>query len=274
MEISVRLKKAVAGFSLDVGWETGDEIAVLFGCSGSGKTMTFQMIAGLMMPGEGMVRFGDRIFYDSAAGVCVPPQERGLGYVFQDLALFPHMTVAQNILYGAAGKAEREGRRFAQEMMDVFQLGGLAEKYPHEISGGQKQRVALARALAGKPSALLLDEPFSALDHPIRIEMRRLLAAIRKEFSMPVVLITHDLDEAYSMADRMIVYAEGKVVQSGTPEEIVGSPATPEVRRLLARDPFEGGEGILAGIRPEIKRPGDEGAKAFVRMRKAAFSQK
>ncbi len=273
MGICVRLKKSVAGFSLDVEWEMGDEIAVLFGCSGSGKTMTFQMIAGLMTPGEGMIRFDDRTFYESAKGVCVPPQERSLGYVFQDLALFPHMTVAQNILYGSAGKAKKEGRRYAQEMMDVFKISGLAEKYPQEISGGQKQRVALARALAGRPSALLLDEPFSALDHPIRIEMRRLLAAIRKEFSMPVVLITHDLDEACSMADRMIVYAEGKVVQSGTPGEIVSSPATPEVRRLLVRDPVDGREGILAKIPPKIKRPGEEGAKSFGRMRNAAFSQ-
>jgi len=151
-------------------------------------------------------------------------------------------------------------------MMDIFQISGLGERYPHEISGGQKQRVALARALAGRPSALLLDEPFSALDYPIRLEMRKLLAEIRKEFSMPVVLITHDLDEACSMADRMIVYSEGKVIQSGTPAEILSSPATPAVRRLLNREPLDAGEGILAKIPQEINRPREEGAKSFGRM--------
>jgi len=274
MGIFVKLKKNVAGFSLDVEWEMDNEIAVLFGFSGSGKTMTFQMIAGLTMPEEGLIRFDNRIFYDSAAGVCVPPQKRGLGYVFQDLALFPHMTVAQNILYGSDGRGKMEGRRYAQEMMDIFQISGLGERYPHEISGGQKQRVALTRALAGRPSALLLDEPFSAHDYPIRLEMRKLLAGIRKEFSIPVVLITHDLDEACSMADRMIVYSEGKVVQSGTPREILSSPATPEVRRLIGREPLDAREGILAKILPEIKRPREEGAKLFGRMCKAAFSQK
>jgi molybdate transport system ATP-binding protein len=274
MEIFVRLKKAIAGFSLDVEWEMDNEIAVLFGFSGSGKTMTFQMIAGLTMPEEGLVRFGGSTFYDSAAGVCVHPQKRGLGYVFQDLALFPHMTVAQNILYGSEGLSKMEGRRYAQEMMDIFQISGLGKRYPHEISGGQKQRVALARALAGRPSALLLDEPFSALDYPIRVEMRKLLAGIRKEFSIPVVLITHDLDEACSMADRMIVYAEGKVAQSGAPAEILSSPATPAVRRLLGRDPVDDSRNVLGRISPEIKRSREERAKLFGRMRKAAFSQK
>jgi molybdate transport system ATP-binding protein len=146
MGFCVRLKKNVAGFFLDVEWEMDNEIAVLFGFSGSGKTMTFQMIAGLTMPEEGLVRLDDSIFYDSAAGVCVSPQERGLGYVFQDLALFPHMTVAQNILYGSDGRAKMEGQEVPQEMMEIFQISGLGEKYPHEISGGQKQRVALPNA--------------------------------------------------------------------------------------------------------------------------------
>jgi molybdate transport system ATP-binding protein len=184
------------------------------------------------------------------------------------------MTVAQNILYGSDGRGKTEGRRYAKEMMDIFQISGLAERYPHEISGGQKQRVALARALAGRPSALLLDEPFSALDYPIRLEMRKLLTEIRNEFSMPVVLITHDLDEACSMADRMIVYDEGKVVQSGTPQEILSSPATSAVRRLLGREPLDAREGILAKISPEINSPREQGAKLFGRMRKTAFSQK
>jgi molybdate transport system ATP-binding protein len=243
MGLSVRLKKELGGFSLDVEWEMVNETAALFGYSGAGKTMTFQMISGLMRPDKGEIRLDDKVLYDSSAGVNLCPQERSLGYVFQNLALFPHMTVLENILYGAPAGDRKAKKSDAETMMEVFRILNLRDKYPGTISGGQKQRVALARALMTKPKMLLLDEPFSGLDYPIRIEMRKVLEEIREEFGIPVVLITHDLEEACSLADRMIIYAGGKVVQTGSPEEVLTGPADPELRRLFGID-LPGGRAV------------------------------
>jgi molybdate transport system ATP-binding protein len=233
MGLSLHIKKAVNGFKLDAQWEIGDELAVLFGYSGAGKSMTLQMIAGLMKPDEGAIHLNGKPLYNSAAAIDLPPQARSFGYVFQDLALFPHMTVRDNILYGAHGlsKSEREPR--ARDMMERFMIAGLEKKFPHEISGGQKQRVALARALIRRPDALLLDEPFSALDAPLRVEMRNFLKEIRREFPIPVVLVTHDLAEAAALADRLIILANGGVIQIGTPFDVLNSPAGPEVELLV-----------------------------------------
>ena len=240
MGLSVRLKKELGGFSLDVEWEMGNETAALFGYSGTGKTMTFQIIAGLMRPDRGEIRLDEKVLYDSSAGVDLSPQERSLGYVFQNLALFPHMTVQGNILYGAAAGERKAKRSDAETMMEVFRVINLRDKYPGEISGGEKQRVALARALMTRPKMLLLDEPFSGLDYPIRIEMRKVLEEIREEFGIPVVLITHDLEEACSLADRMIIYAEGRVVLTGSPEEVLTGPTDRALRRLFGIDLPEG----------------------------------
>lgn len=233
MGLEVRLKKKVNGFTLDVEWNMDNDLTVIFGYSGAGKSMTLQIIAGLMKPDDGIVVSDGRFFFDSSSNINIPPQERSIGYVFQDLALFPHMTVAQNIQYGGNGLPKNEKNRLAAEMIEQFRLQGLENKLPSEISGGQKQRVAFARALMRKPAMLLLDEPFSALDNPLRIEMRKLLKDIRRAFGIPVVLVTHDLTEALTMADRLIVYSGGKVVQSGTPEEIYLNPATAEVMCLV-----------------------------------------
>jgi len=234
MGLSVRLKKKVNGFSLDVAWEIGDELAVLFGYSGSGKSMTLQMIAGLIRPDEGVVRADSKIFFDSASGVDTPPQARTFGYVFQDLALFPHMTVMKNILFGAPDAPKQEKLSRAQEMIEAFKLVGLENRYPCEISGGQKQRVAFARALIRHPEVLLLDEPFSALDKPLRVEMRRFLQEIRMQFSIPVILVTHDFDEAAFLAEKIIVYSHGKVAQIGSLTQVAEQPASQEVQMLLS----------------------------------------
>jgi molybdate transport system ATP-binding protein len=233
MGLSVRLKKKVNGFTLDLGWEIGNQLAVLFGCSGSGKSMTLQMIAGLLSPDEGTVRTDDRVYFDSAAGVDMKPQGRPFGYVFQDLALFPHMTALDNILYGARGIDKTEKKEKARQMVEAFRLQGLEGKYPSEISGGQKQRVAFARALIRRPVVLLLDEPFSALDNPLRLEMRRFLKDVKDEFDIPIVLVTHDVSEALAMPDILIVYAGGKVVQTGSPREVFSAPEGPEAAMLV-----------------------------------------
>jgi molybdate transport system ATP-binding protein len=233
MSLMLNIGKKVNGFSLDVSWEIGNELAVLFGYSGAGKTLTLQMIAGLMEPDCGLIRFNGEVFYDASCNINLPPQKRSLGYVFQHLALFPHMTVEDNILYGAKGMDKFTRRQKSALLIKEFGLTGLEDKLPTEISGGQKQRVAFARALIRRPKMLLLDEPFSALDAPLRIEMRKFLKDIRAEFNIPVAFVTHDLMEAQTLADRLIIYADGKIAQMGTFEEITGNPATDEVTRLV-----------------------------------------
>jgi molybdate transport system ATP-binding protein len=232
MGLSVKLIKKVKGFTLDVEWEIGNELAVLFGYSGAGKSMTLQCIAGLMKPDRGFVRANGDLFFDHSLQIDVPPQKRSFGYVFQDRVLFPHMTVRGNVAYGLKGLPKAEVREKVSEMIKLFHLEGLEEKAPSEISGGQKQRVALARALIRGPEALLLDEPFSALDHSLRLEMRRLLKEIRNRFDIPVVLVTHDILEAYSMSDKVIVYSGGRIVRIGSPGEIFHLPAGMEADRL------------------------------------------
>ncbi|HYA12247.1 MAG TPA: ATP-binding cassette domain-containing protein [Thermodesulfovibrionales bacterium] len=233
MELSVKLFKQVNGFNLDVEWQISNELAVLFGCSGAGKSMTLQLIAGLMKPDKGFVRLDGRSFFDSASNIDLSSQERSFGYVFQDLALFPHMTALNNILYGATGLGKTEKREKAREMIEGFHLEGLENKYPSEISGGQKQRIAFARALIRRPDVLLLDEPFSALDNPLRIEMRRFLRDIKDRFDVPIVLVTHDVAEAYTVADTLIVYSKGKVAQIGTPKDVFDNPQGSEVEILV-----------------------------------------
>lgn len=234
MSLSVKVKKVFGAFTLDAEWSIENELAVLFGYSGAGKSLTLQMIAGLITPDEGSIRLNERALYDSALPVNLMPQERSFGYVFQDLALFPHMTVLENILYGGHGIQKNERLRRAAEMIERFQLTGLEKKLPNMISGGQKQRVALARALIRRPDALLLDEPFSALDAPLRLEMQQLLKELRRELPIPVILVTHDLAEACSLADKLILYADGKVLQAATPADALFAPSHPDVARLLA----------------------------------------
>ncbi len=232
MGLSVKIKKVVNGFSLDAEWTIGNELAVLFGCSGAGKSLTLQMIAGLVPPDHGFIQLNNRTCFDSASGKDLPPQKRSCGYVFQDLALFPHMTIRENILYGAHGLSKVDREQQAASMIEKFRIKGLENKYPSQISGGQKQRVALARALIRKPEVLLLDEPFSALDNPLRAELQHFLKQIRREFPIPIVFVTHDVFEAYSLADKIIIYANGSVVQSGTPKEVFTNPACREAEQL------------------------------------------
>ena len=234
MGLSVKLLKSVKGFTLDVEWEIENELAILFGGSGSGKSMTLQLIAGLMEPDEGFIRSNGSIFFDKTSRVNISPQHRSLGYVFQDRVLFPHMTLKENIAYGLKQKSgsEKKGQK-VKEMIRLFHLQGLEDMVPSEISGGKKQRVALARALIGRPKALLLDEPFSALDNTLRLEMTRLLQEVRAEFKIAVVLVTHDIFEAYSMGDSVIVYSSGKVEQVGKRDDVFLRPRSRKVAQLL-----------------------------------------
>lgn len=231
--LSVRLQKQVSGFDLDVDWTIRDELAVLFGFSGSGKSMTMRMIAGLLAPDAGSIECDGRCLYDSETRQATPVRERGFGYVSQDVALFPHMTVRANIAYSLKNMTRTEREERVAEMADAFHLEGLERHYPREISGGQKQRVALARALARRPRALLLDEPFSALDLPLRNELWLMLRVVQERHRIPVLMVTHDPYEARTMADRIIVYSRGRSIRSGTPLEVMSHPDCPEVDTLL-----------------------------------------
>ncbi|MBF0475470.1 MAG: ATP-binding cassette domain-containing protein [Deltaproteobacteria bacterium] len=233
MSLSFKGKKVLRNFTLDVEWSIRNELAVLFGYSGAGKSMTLQMLAGLMAPDEGLIQLNGRVLFDNQAGIDLSPQKRSFGYVFQNLALFPHMTVKDNILYGAHGLGRDDRKQRAEEMIEQFMLSGLERKFPHEISGGQKQRVAFARALIRRPAALLLGEPFSACDNPLRIELQNFLQQVRRDFPIPVVLVTHDLTEALTLADKLIICVNGKVLQAGTPAEILNAPACPDVELLV-----------------------------------------
>jgi molybdate transport system ATP-binding protein len=222
------------GFSLEIELKASGGITVLFGPSGSGKTLTLDAIAGFVKPDGGRVLLDDHILFDAATAVDLPPQERNCGYVFQNYALFPHMTLRQNLAF-AAGRARPrlERHRRINEMLERFHLADVAGRRPHELSGGQKQRCSIARALIREPRLLLLDEPARGLDAPLRTELYSLLQQVRTEFRIPILLVTHDLEESFELADEMLILYRGKVVQSGAPSDITNRPANSEVARLL-----------------------------------------
>jgi molybdate transport system ATP-binding protein len=244
--LSVDIKKALPGFTLDVTWEAGHEVVALFGASGAGKSLTLQCLAGLARPDRGRITLGGRLLFDAPAPgrprVDVPARERRVGYVFQGYALFPHLSVEENIAFGlhAVGRAER--RRRVAELVERLGLAGLERQTPAALSGGQQQRVALGRALARDPEVVLLDEPFSALDAPLRRQLRDELGSLLRREARTTILVTHDVGEAFQLADRIVVYDRGRVVQSAPKAELLSRPASEQVARLL------GVRNVLAGI--------------------------
>ena len=214
----------------------GAPVTVLFGPSGSGKTTVLRVLAGLDRPDAGRVTFGESTWLDTAAGVFVPPQARGVGLLFQDYALFPHLTVAANLGYGLhrLGRAEREGRVLA--LAARLGLGELLGRRPGELSGGQRQRVALARALAPNPGLLLLDEPLSALDAPSRDVLRGELRHLLEQARVPTIVVTHDRTEALALGDRLAVLVDGTIRQVGPVHEVFSEPADVEVARVVGTE--------------------------------------
>lgn len=231
--LAVRVVKKLPGFELDVSWRVRNGFTVLFGYSGAGKSLTLAALTGAMRPDVGHVRVGDEVLCDTLSGVWVSPQRRHLGFVPQGAELFPHMSVRRNVEYALKGVPKAARTERVCELLATLGISELSEKLPRQLSGGQRQRAAIARALAPRPRALLLDEPFSALDLPVRVEMRRLVQSIQREQGIPVVMVTHDLYEACALADSMVVYSGQGVVQVGTPRELLRDPGTPEIRRLL-----------------------------------------
>ena len=222
-----------AGFSLDVEFQAAAGVTVLFGPSGAGKTLTLESIAGFVKPDEGRILLDDQILFDGEAGVHLAPRSRRCGYVFQNYALFPHMTLRKNLEFGAERIPRLERHRKVNELLEKFHLTDVSGRRPHELSGGQKQRCSIARALIGSPRLLLLDEPAQGLDAPLRTELYGVLRQVRQEFEIPVLLVTHDFEECLALADEMIVVRDGRVVQSGTPRNVLDHPANVDVARLI-----------------------------------------
>ncbi len=214
----------------DVSFEIpGGTYCALLGPSGSGKTSLFNMIAGLLRPDSGRIWLGDQLFDGPGRHLAV--ERRRIGLVFQDYALWPHMRVWQQVTFGM-----RPGRRRPKDAgrwLELLRIEHLAQRYPHELSGGQKQRVAIARALATEPSLLLLDEPFSNLDAPLRETLRDELSGLYRSLGVTVVHVTHDRQEAMGTADRVLIFAGGRLRQDGTPEHVYRAPADPVVASLL-----------------------------------------
>ena len=240
---------AVKSCDLQVG---AAEILALLGPSGSGKTTLLRLIAGFEKPDEGRILISGRMVVDVANSVWVGAEDRGVGMVFQDYALFPHLTAAQNIRFGLRRTNKKERQIRVEELLKLTELVGYTDRYPHELSGGQQQRVALARALAPHPRVVLLDEPFNGLDPDLRPQMRREVAHILRHLGTAAILVTHDQEEALGMADRVAVIRNGEVQQIGSPEDIYYSPTTAFVANFVGHADFI--PGVVAGteVRTEI----------------------
>ena len=214
----------------------------ILGSSGSGKSMTLRMIAGLVNPQRGHISLGDRVLLDTSRRLNSRPQERRIGYVFQHYALFPHMTVAENIAYGLPNHLKREKRQaILEELLTEIRLTEHANRYPSQLSGGQQQRVALARSLAAEPELLLLDEPFSALDAELRGELEALVLRFRQSRHIPYILVTHNLEEAYRLCDQLAIIDQGKIIQYGPKDQLLHNPSsTLAARKIGAKNLWPG----------------------------------
>ncbi|MFG2073031.1 ABC transporter ATP-binding protein [Nonomuraea maritima] len=258
--------QALAGIDLDVP-EQG--ITAILGPSGCGKTTLLRLIAGFASPDAGTIAFGASVV--AGPGTAVPPQKRHIGYVPQEGALFPHLSVADNITFGLPRAMRRSGHRLA-ELLDLVELDrATARRHPHELSGGQQQRVALARALAPRPSIVLLDEPFSSLDASLRLSTGQAVAQALDAAGATGILVTHDQDEALSLAHQVAVMHEGRLVQVGAPGTVYGTPADPDVARFVGAaillPAVVDGERATCALGTLATRPGAVQGRAHVLIR-------
>ena len=228
-----------SGFSTEANWERPldqSTLTVLFGPSGCGKTTLLRCLAGLERPIRGVIQCGPSVWFDAVKGICLTPQQRQIGFLFQDYALFPHLTVTENVAFGLASMPRRQRQQKVVEMLELFQLHGLERRYPRELSGGQQQRTALARALVRRPCLLLLDEPLSALDAATREQLRPELRRRLRDSGIPVLLVTHDRIEAMALADHLLIMDQGKVRQQGTVSEVFNRPMDLAVARIVGTE--------------------------------------
>ena len=253
VDLQLTVTDGTRRFDLAARFATNVPFAALYGPSGAGKSLTFQAIAGLLHPSRGHVRLDGRTLFDSAKGIDVPAPERRIGYLFQNYALFPHLSVRENVAFGLTTWRKRrlspEDAAQVDGLLRSFDLGAMADSRPRTLSGGQQQRVALARALACRPQVLLLDEPFAALNPMLRSAVRQDLATMQREWGIPVLIITHDIDDVLDLADVAFVYEAGQVTREvnlrdgtsrslmaqklGVPARIEETPERSRLRRLL-----------------------------------------
>ncbi len=233
MSLEVEIEKRFAGFTLRAQFTAQDTATAILGASGCGKSMTLRCIAGIVKPDKGRIVLDGVPLFDSEKKVDLPPQKRGVGLLFQNCALFPNMTVEQNILCGLHNQPDRAKRRAAcAEMIRALRLEGLEKRLPAALSGGQQQRVALARILAAKPRILMLDEPFSALDSYLREQVEGEVGALLAAFPGPALLVTHNRDEAYRLCREMIVMDGGRVLRAGETKAVFADPRSCTAARL------------------------------------------
>jgi molybdate transport system ATP-binding protein len=230
IRVTKRLANAERDFVLQAECVYAPGITILFGASGAGKTTLLDCVAGLATPDAGWIAAGDRVFFDGVQGVNLPVQKRGVGYVFQDLALFPHLSAEENIGYGLKGQ---ERKRRTDEILESSRIAHLRERKPREISGGERQRVALARALVIDPCVLLLDEPLAALDAATKGKMIDDLRAWNRAHGIPIVYVTHSREEVFALGERVVVLENGKIVAQGPPHEVMTAPRQESVAQLV-----------------------------------------
>jgi molybdate transport system ATP-binding protein len=232
-EVSVKIRKEVGkNFELDVTVTLPSGITILFGASGAGKTTLLDCIAGLVRPEEGRIGTQEKILFESALGINISPQFRRVGYVFQDLALFPHLTVQGNVEYGLLRLASVERHRRSAAILESFRIAHLRSRRPAQISGGERQRVALARALVIDPTVLLLDEPLAALDAVTKSKIVDDLRTWNQEHGVPIVYVTHSREEVFALGERVIVLENGRPVAQGTPHQVMSAPRIETVAQL------------------------------------------
>jgi molybdate transport system ATP-binding protein len=244
--LDARIKKKFGSgngntIDIDVHVKAANGITVLFGSSGAGKTSILRSIAGIVRPDEGRITLGEDTYFDSAAGISLPMQQRKVGYVFQNHALFPHLTAEQNVLYGLRADSRHSARKRTRELFSLLGIPKTVDRYPHLLSGGEQQRVALARALATDPLIMLLDEPLSAVDMATRSRLLEEISAIQRRSGIPFLYVTHNHNEAVRLGDTMILLDEGKIVQEGIPLEIFNAPQTATVAKVV------GAENVFVG---------------------------
>lgn len=250
MGLEINVVKNLPGFGLDVSLSAERGIIGILGASGSGKSMLLRCISGLIKPDSGRISMNGKTFFDNENRINLPPKDRKIGFLFQNYALFPHMTIGENIAFGLEGLSKEVKGQKVMELMSKFRLMGLEDRHPHEISGGQQQRVALARAMAVEPEILLLDEPFSALDNHLKNHMIKEMLEFLKEFQGIALFVTHNMEEAYRLTQSIAVLNAGKLDAFGPKRNLFQRPVSLETAKItgcknLSRGHFQGNQEIM-----------------------------
>jgi molybdate transport system ATP-binding protein len=251
--LSGQIRKRLAGpgqeFVLDVEFQAAAGFTILFGASGAGKTTLLDCVAGLTKPDAGRIAIGERVVFDAGHQIDVSTAKRRIGYVFQSLALFPHLTVEQNVQYGLAHLPQGQRRERAAAILEAFRIAYLARRPAREISGGESQRVALARTLVTDPATLLLDEPLAALDAPTKAKIIDDLREWNREHRIPILYVTHSREEVFALGERVIVLENGRIVAQGTPHEVLSAPQVETVAQLAGFENIF--DAAVEAVRPE-----------------------